>query len=82
MAALSAQQIFDAWNNLLAKIINQNRACDLDIPALKNLVASVNTWIDNNAASFNSMLPVNVQTSWTPAEKAALLYFVALAKYG
>ena len=82
MTALNASQIQQTWKNISDKIFQATHPADLDITGLTNLIASVNTWIDNNAVSFNNALPANVQSNWTSAEKAALLYFVALVKYG
>ena len=82
MTVLTSDQIQQTWKNISDKIFQSTHPADLDITGLITTISNINTWIDNNAASFNNVLPANVKSNWTPSEKAALLYFVALAKYG
>ena len=45
-------------------------------------IDAVDNWIDANAASYNSALPLPARTTLTSAQKAELLYLVALKRYG
>ena len=47
---------------------------------LKLAIAYTDTWLDNNAASYNSGLPATVK-AMSPAFKALLLAIVAIAKF-
>lgn len=44
-------------------------------------VTAADTWLDSNAASFNSALPVAFRTNATNGQKALLLATVALARF-
>lgn len=51
-------------------------------PDVQAAIAAADQWCTDNAASFNSALPVNFRTKATTAQKAALLASVALRRYG
>ena len=50
--------------------------------ALRAGVDAADDWIETNAASFNTALPVAFRTNHTAAQKAILLAFVCLRRAG
>jgi len=42
---------------------------------------AVDTWTTDNATAYNTALPVPFRTTATPAQKAALLSYVALRRW-
>lgn len=49
---------------------------------LRAAVDATDTWIDSNAASFNSALPTAFRTNATQQQKTLLFCFVALRRAG
>lgn len=44
-------------------------------------INAADDWVNSNAASFNSALPVAARTNLTSAQKALLLVFVVMRRY-
>ena len=80
MTALTTAQI----SALFQQIADQ---CSKDGPVtitktdIKNAITDINTWIDNNAASFNSAINATARAGLTTSQKAYLLAIIALKKY-
>lgn len=51
-------------------------------PQLDAAIAATDDWIEANAASFNTALPLAARTQLTAAQKAELFSLVALKRYG
>jgi hypothetical protein len=49
---------------------------------LRAAVDATDSWVDDNAASFNSSLPTAFRTNATAAQKTALLCWVAMRRAG
>jgi hypothetical protein len=45
-------------------------------------VTAADAWVDTNSASFNAALPAAFRGSATPQQKAMLLLYVAMRRYG
>ena len=43
-------------------------------------IGAMDDWVDANAASFNAAIPERVRTTFTPQQKARLLYWVVRAR--
>lgn len=82
MATLTAPQrltIFAAimrWWSSLREPVAFNKA------DLQAAVDATDTWIDDNAASFNSALPVAFRTGATLQQKTMLFCYVAMKRAG
>lgn len=48
---------------------------------IKAAIDATDTWIDTNAAAFNTALPVAARTNLTAQQKAQLFLFVAKRRY-
>ena len=83
MVALTQAQINKIFQDFVNEIIRAapNTAVTLTKSDIKTAITATNTWIDNNAASYNSALAANVQSSLTSAQKSVLFAYVALKKY-
>lgn len=79
--ALTTDQVAAVWRRWVNDIL-QAQVCLFDRPALEAAVSAVDTWCGANAASFNSALPEPFKSTATVPQKAALLAFVCIARYG
>lgn len=79
--ALTSGQVASAWKRWIDEILKTD-VCTFDRPALEAAVTAVDSWCTANAANFNSALPDPFKSTATPAQKAALLAFVCIARYG
>lgn len=81
MAALSTEIRENVWRALNRTITANKTDCSITKADLLAAVNAADTWVDNNAASFNSALPVAFRTWASVGMKATLLAVVALARY-
>lgn len=61
------------WSNLRETVAVLN-------PDLLEAVTATDTWIDNNAANYNSALPATARANLTAAQKTLLFCAVALMR--
>jgi hypothetical protein len=54
----------------------------IDKPALRAAVDAADAWVDSNAASFNSALPVAARTRLSARQKAKVLLAVIERRFG
>jgi len=78
--ALTAPQIKAVWYSFVADL--GSTACAFTKADLSAAVSAVDSWATANAASYNSALPEPFKSTATAGQKAALLAYVALARYG
>jgi hypothetical protein len=83
MAQLSTQVRQQIWRGMTRFWSNERSVLSgmikTDIQAAVN---ATDTWIDDNAASFNSALPTTFRTNATTVQKTLLFCTVALARVG
>lgn len=85
MAALTSAQAVQVWHAFVAEQLQEvGQGTNLSKVELKAAVDAVNTWIDNNAASYVSNLASNASsfnTASTAQQKAILMIYVLIVKY-
>ena len=78
MAVLPDAERKDAW----AKWMRGNREEISVLKAdLRDAVNAIDDWVDANAASFNSAIPLPARTALTSAQKARLLMLVVSKRF-
>lgn len=80
MATLTAQAQAQISNGLQRHWSRLFERLGINSPQLLAAVAATDTWIDNNAASYNSALPVAFRAGATLEQKTLLFCAVALAR--
>lgn len=80
MAELSTEDRLRIWRGLMRYWSQLREAVALDKDELAAAVAATDTWIDENAASYNTALPVAARTALTATQKTVLFCVVALAR--
>lgn len=82
MATLSTTVRQQIWRGLMRFWSRQGKSlAGLTKPDLQAAVNAADDWADQNAASFNTALPVAFRTNATAAQKALLLAVVVLARH-
>lgn len=79
MAALPEQDRNRIWRWFMRKNLE---ACGFTKPDLRAAVDATDTWIDNNASSFNTALPQPFRSSASLAQKTILFCYVAMRRAG
>lgn len=80
--ALTTQQRIDlraAYGRILS---DRREPFGLTKAQLDTVIAAIDDWIDANAAAFNTAIPQPQRGILTAAEKAELLYLIALKRFG
>jgi len=80
MAVLSTTDRARIWRGLMRYWSNLREVCGVSKADLLAAVDATDVWIDNNAASFNSALPVAARTNLTAGQKTLLFVAVALMR--
>lgn len=82
MATLSASDRDLATAELERTWSRERHRCGLSARSdLRAAIDAADDWVNSNAASFNTALPVAARTSLSAADKARLLVFVVERRY-
>jgi len=81
MAILTLAQIFDVWARLMRNISDLRLETSLTKTDLRAAVEAADVWVDANAASYNSALPIAARTALTAKQKAELLMMVVAKRF-
>lgn len=80
MAQLGAEDRQRIWRGLQRYWSNDRETMDLNKTELLAAIVATDTWIDNNAGSYNSALPAEAQSGLTATQKTLLFCAVALMR--
>lgn len=78
MAIMTSSQRADCWLKIMRSL---NNGVAVIKPELRAAVDATDQWISDNAASFNSALPVEARTKLTARQKAHLLAVVLESRF-
>jgi hypothetical protein len=81
MAVLADAERKALWARFMEELSARRQEISLSKSELRAAVDAVDTWVENNQASFNSALPAAAQTGLTTKQKAALLMYVVNKRY-
>ena len=80
MAQLDSTDRARIWRALMRYWSNLREVCGVSKADLLAAVDATDVWIDDNAGSFNSALPVAARTNLTATQKTLLFCCVALMR--
>lgn len=81
MPVLTESDRVGVYAELMQDLSRERESCALTKDDLRAAVDAADTWANNNAASYNSALPVAARTNLTAAQKARLLAAVILRRF-
>lgn len=81
MAVLSDTERARLWRGLMRYWSAQREGVALTKADLRAAVDAADTWLDTNAASYNSALPQPARGALTTGQKALILAVAALARF-
>jgi len=76
MALLSSDNVSKIWKDYMNRISADREAIGLNKINLRAAITAIDSWVENNQASFNSALPIGARTALTAKQKATLLMYV------
>lgn len=79
MALLNEANRVAAWEQIMRENRDPISVLKMDLRAA---VDAADQWAEDNAAAFNSALPVAARTNLTAKQKAMLLMYVVAKRYG
>jgi hypothetical protein len=82
MMALTSEQQEEVYAELMQLLSNTRESVELVKSDLRDAIAAADTWIENNVAAFNATLPGTARTTLTTSQKAMLLAYVTMKRYG
>ena len=80
MAILDEPNRFDVWAEYMRQESRIRRALGLTKDELRAAVDATDTWIDDNAGSYNAALPLPARTALNAEQKLKLFLAVALRR--
>lgn len=81
MAVLNETDRADVWR-MYMKILSQERqTINITKQELRAAIDAVDTWVENNTASFNTAIPQPARGSLTARQKARLLVYVVMRRF-
>lgn len=81
MAILSDSDLQEIYATFMRELSSRREALDLNKSDLRAAVDATDAWIDANAASFNTSLPLPARTNLTQKQKVELFLFVATRRF-
>ena len=81
MAVLSEADRVEMTAQIMRTLSSEWESLGLTKPQLKAAVDAADAWVDANAASYNTALPVAARNNLTPKQKARLLVFVIQQRF-
>jgi hypothetical protein len=81
MAVLGEQDRAGVWSLLMSIWSDQRTEVGITKDQLRAAVDAADSWVDTNAASFNSALPLAARQGLTSKQKAWLLLYVVLRRF-
>lgn len=78
LTSLQKQALRALWSSLVSE---RREAFPLTKAQLDAAITATDDWIESNAASYNTALPVAARTNLTAGQKAELFMRVALKRY-
>lgn len=82
MAVLIDSDRVAVWADVMRKLSDVRESIALTKTQLRAAIDATDDWLNTNAASFNSALPAAAQAGLTASQKARLVAFVALKRWG
>ncbi len=82
MAILSGANRREVWAQFMRKLSRLNEPLSIDKAQLRAAVDATDQWIENNAANFNSALPLPARAALTASQKVRLFTIVAERRFG
>ena len=82
MALLDQATRTTIWADFMRWLSDQLQSAGFSKADLQAAVDATDSWIDTNAASFNTALPVAFRTAATLTQKTVLFCFVAMKRAG
>lgn len=80
--ALTTHQLQAIRGKYGSDVSARSEVLALSRPQLDAALLAIDSWIDANAAAYNSALPAAARNNLTAAQKAELLYLVCLKRFG
>ncbi len=76
MAILTDTERLDVWAKYMRSLSRIAESLGLSKIELRDAVNATDEWVDANASSYNSALPIEARTNMTVMQKAKLLLFI------
>lgn len=81
MAVLSAAERATVTAYLMQQVSSNSETVAITKDVLRAAIDAADSWVDANAASFNSALPAQARTGLTVSQKSRILAWVVLRRF-
>lgn len=82
MAVLSDADRKAVWTDFMRKISDARESCAVNKTDLRAAVDALDQFLEDNAATINSAIPQPARANLTATQKARILAYVALKRWG
>ena len=82
MATMSVADQEDVWADLMSKLSSRREPIAVSKADLKAAVQAMDLFLSDNAAAVNNAFPAAAKAGLTTSQKAEVLAYVALKRYG
>lgn len=82
MAVLSDTERASIWADVMRQLSDAREGCAITKTDLRAAIDALDTFLDTNAATINAAIPQPARSGLTTGQKARLLAYVALKRWG
>lgn len=82
MALLTAPQRVALRVLISQRVSDRRELFGVSRADLDAAITAIDTWVENNATSYNVAIPQPARNALTASQKAELLYLISQARYG
>lgn len=76
MATMTSPQRAEVHAEVMRDLSRETEPCSCNKPNLRAALDAIDQWVSDNAAAFNSAIPLPARTQLTASQKARLLMVV------
>lgn len=82
MAVLADNERADIWADIMRQLSSERQACAITKTDLRAAVDAIDNFLEANTTVINNAFPAAARTGLTAAQKARILAYVAIKRWG
>lgn len=82
MAVLADSDRADIWTDIMRQLSSERQSCAITKADLRAAVDAIDVFLESNATAINNAFPAAAKAGLTTGQKARIVAYVALKRWG